>query len=124
MPSSTDVMQSMLSNLYKIFTDVPDGFPPRDERDKFVVWLSPGMPFDGADLRFTRRGLIGEGEGEARAAEHRRVDGRGAADGGGDLLGADCRRRGRAGRRQSGEGREKGGPWCGLLRRGAHEALA
>jgi hypothetical protein len=69
MPSSTDVMQSMLSNLYKIFTDVPDGFPPRDERDKFVVWLSPGMPFDAADLRFTRRGLIGEGEGEARAAD-------------------------------------------------------
>ena len=65
MPGSTNVMQSMLANLYQILTEVPEGFPKRDERDKFVVWCSPGIPIAEEDLRFTRRGLIGEGTGEA-----------------------------------------------------------
>jgi hypothetical protein len=69
MPTPPEVMQSMLANLYQILTDVPEGFPERDERDKFITWCSPGIPIDGDDLRFTRRGLIGEGTAEARGAD-------------------------------------------------------
>jgi len=69
MATSSNVIGSLMGYLYTVLTDGQEEFIKRNERERFITWCLPGIPYRAEDLRFLHRGLVGEGEGAAKAAD-------------------------------------------------------
>lgn len=63
------IMKSFMNSLYTTLTDGEDEFIPNNERERFITWSLPGIPFEPEDLEFARRGLVGKGNTPEELAE-------------------------------------------------------
>ena len=85
MPASESLMKALLGKLNQSVTGGDEHAPPAP--NEFVAWLSPGLPFDPADLDFGRYGLA------VQATARPGADGSNAAASGAGGAGGDQARR-------------------------------
>jgi hypothetical protein len=71
MPEANSVMNSLMNRLYSELADVSDVGPQKPD-DQFIVWCSPGIPMSAEELRFTTRGIVGQGDTPEKKAEDTR----------------------------------------------------
>lgn len=66
--TSADIMQALVAKLYSTITGNDGNI--KMPRNKFVSWLSPGIPFTPADFTFCAKGLVGSTAEQTRLLEH------------------------------------------------------
>jgi hypothetical protein len=69
MKATDNIMKSMMGYLYTVLTDAEDSLVETNERERFICWCLPGIPFEPEDLRFAVRGFTGQGDTPEKKAE-------------------------------------------------------
>ncbi len=66
--TSADIMQALVAKLYSTLTGNDGSI--QMPRNKFISWMSPGIPFLPSDFTFCAKGLVGSTAEQTRDLEH------------------------------------------------------